>query len=500
MTLFALYMARRRSRKGVVTKEKVEGELFKFHLQSRTQTFETGELSDYIEQFYEFLHERFSEEFAGSANDWVVNDYSKVKDIVIGQFVPEKLWHDSGKTQSVSPEMTIDMLLEMIDDQYLIPSGITNPTPEHFKNLDLGGRSQIKVFLEKDTSEFDKRNQFIYILTGGEFKDRIYGATMLQKMRGDISFIAIDPRFEALFTMLSPLESFSSEDGHLLNSMVVAAGSKDNHFGYFGRDGELRCASVIGESVFAKSCNDSTSTDHYWWHGDEMGWMTTIRGGEVVPTGTRVNKVSGAVMDMMSLVTDEMDSPIHPDFDPYIFIGRDKIHRIRESHPVEHIILAGNALFALNVEKMREAGVTIPVDCVEFNDKTLKQLLKDQKQIIWESDAWDNFGWQLTQINAEMGESMIECMLKHNAEVRRVTDAWFLDISIFTEDSCRIGDNIVDIFQALNPYHITNDSKFSVKSIRAMPRVTPSEMTDEEIHRILGKLSTICGCTDGMEE
>ena len=96
MTLFALYMARRRSRKGVVTKEKVEEELLNFHLQSRTQTFETGELSDYIGQVYEFLHERFSEEFSGSANDWVVNDYSNVKDIIIGQFVPEKLWSDSG--------------------------------------------------------------------------------------------------------------------------------------------------------------------------------------------------------------------------------------------------------------------------------------------------------------------------------------------------------------------------------------------------------------------
>ena len=70
----------------------------------------------------------------------------------------------------------------MIDTYYIIPEGITNPSPEHFKNLDLGGRSQIKVFLEEDTSEFNKRNQFIYILTGGEFKDRIYGAYKLQEI------------------------------------------------------------------------------------------------------------------------------------------------------------------------------------------------------------------------------------------------------------------------------------------------------------------------------
>ena len=76
----------------------------------------------------------------------MVNDYDNIKDIVIG--------HGSG-------EITIDCLLQMIDTYYIIPEGITTPTPEHFKNLDLGGRSRLRFFwkrilqnLIKETSLF----------------------------------------------------------------------------------------------------------------------------------------------------------------------------------------------------------------------------------------------------------------------------------------------------------------------------------------------------------
>ena len=93
--------------------------------------------------------------------------------------------------------------------------------------------------------------------------------------------------------------------------------------------------------------------------------------------------------------------------------------------------------------------------------------------------------------------------MDHNIEICRKASDWFLDISIYT--SCHdggspIADNLHDIFMALEPYQFNSESQVCVKSIRAMPRVTPSEMTDEEIHRILGKLAGICGCTESMEE
>ena len=47
--------------------------------------------------------------------EWVVEDYDKIKEIVIG--------HDGGV------ELTIDTLLQMIDTYYIIPEGITTPTP-----------------------------------------------------------------------------------------------------------------------------------------------------------------------------------------------------------------------------------------------------------------------------------------------------------------------------------------------------------------------------------
>ena len=62
----------------------------------------------------------------------------------------------------------------MIDTYYINPEQITNPTPEHFKNLDLRRKITDKGFLEEDISEFNKRNQFIYILMAASSRTR-YG-------------------------------------------------------------------------------------------------------------------------------------------------------------------------------------------------------------------------------------------------------------------------------------------------------------------------------------
>ena len=472
-------MARRR-KMGPKTKETVTKKLHEFHFGSRTQSFGEGELEKSIDALYHFLRERFSEDFTHSQKEWVVEDYNRIKDIVIG--------HDG------TMEITIDNLLQMIDTYYIIPEGITNPTPEHFKNLDLGGRSQIKVFLEKDTTEFDKRNQFIYILTGGEFADRIYGATKLREIRNDIHFIAIDPQFEALFTMLSPLEALHNSDDELPNCLVVASGSRDNHFGFYGCSTyDVRCSSILGNSVFKESRLESGVTCFNEFKDDRNGWYKLSPYHEDAPS--RVDWVWGAMADIMS-----QGSSVTP-----TGTERDCVNQLIELtgcawHPVEHIILAGNAIFAFNVEKMREKGVVIPVECVEFMDKTLKQILKDKKREIWESAAWDNFDWQLTEINKEMGESMVKPMLEHNIEIGRKSSEWYLDISIYTDDKCQIGENLRDIFKALEPYQFNRESKVCVKSIRSMPRVTPCEMTDEEIHRILGTLAGLNESFEPMEE
>ncbi len=479
MTLFALYMARRR-KTGPKTEETVTKKLNDFHFQSRTQSYGEGELEKSIDALYHFLREKFSEDFIQSQKEWVVEDYDRIKDIIIG--------HDG------IMEITIDNLLEMIDTYYIIPEQITNPTPKHFKNLDLGGRSQIKVFLEEDTTEFDKRNQFIYILTGGEFNDRVYGASKLREIKNDIHFIAIDPQFEALFTMLSPLEALNNPEDDLSNCLVVAAGSKDNHFGFYGCSTyDVRYSSILGDSVFKKSHQESGVTCFDLYRDDSKEWYKFSPYHEDTPS--RVDYVWGAMTNIMS-----QGSSVTP-----TGLERDYMYQIIELtgcawHPVEHVILAGNSIFGFNVEKMREKGVVIPVDCVEFTDETLKRILNDKKSEIWESDAWDNFNWQLTEINREMGESMIKPMLEHNIEIGRKPEDWYLDISIYTNDNCPIGENLRDIFRALEPYQFNMESQVCVKSIRSMPRVTPSEMTDEEIHRILGTLAGLNECLEPMEE
>ena len=479
MTLFALYIARkRRNREG--SEEVIRREIHEFHMQSRTQSFDGQELRNYISTLYNFMREKFNLDFQWSSMEWVVKDYDKIEDIVIG--------HDG------SEEITIDNLLQMIDTYYIIPEGITTPSPEHFKNLDLGGRSQIKVFLEEDTSEFNKRNQFIYILTGGEFADRIYGASKLREIRNDIHFIAIDPQFEALFTMLSPMEALNNPQDELPNSLVVAAGSKDNHFGFYGCSTyDVRYSSILGDSVFKKSHKESGVTCFNEYKDDRNEWYKLSPYHEDAPS--RVDWVWGAMADIMS-----QGSSVTP-----TGTERDCVNQLIELtgcawHPVEHIILAGNAIFAFNVEKMREKGVFIPVDCVEFMDKTLRRILKDKKAEIWDSDAWHNFDWQLTEINREMGESMIKPMLEHNIEIGREARNWYLDISIYTDDKCPIGENLRDIFKALEPYQFNMESKVCVKSIRSMPRVTPSQMTDSEIHRILGTLKGLNESFEPMEE
>lgn len=479
MTLFALYIARkRRNREG--SEGEIRKEIHEFHIHSRSQWFDEQELKNYIDTLYNSMRDKFSQDFKWSSMEWVVNDYDNIKDIVIG--------HNG------SEEITIDCLLQMIDTYYIIPEGITNPSPEHFKNLDLGGRSQIKVFLEEDTTEFDKRNQFIYILTGGEFKDRIYGASKLREIRNDIHFVAIDSQFEALFTMLSPLEALHNSEEELPNCLVVASGSKDNHFGFYGCSTyDVRCSSILGNSVFKESHQESGVTCFSADRADTTEWYKFSPYHEDAPT--RVDYVWGAMMDIMS-----QGSNVTP-----TGIERDSMNKVIELtgcawHPVEHIILAGNAIFGFNVEKMREKGVFIPVDCVEFMDKTLKRILKDKKAEIWESDAWHNFDWQLTEINREMGESMIKPMLEHNIEIGREARNWYLDISIYTDDKCPIGENLRDIFKALEPYQFNLESKVCVKSIRSMPRVTPSQMTDMEIHRILGTLKGLNERFEPMEE
>ena len=134
MTLFALYIARkRRNKEG--SEGEIRKEIHEFHMQSRSQSFDEGELRNYIDTLYNFMRERFNLDFQSRSMEWVVKDYDNIKYIVIG--------HDG------SEEITIDNLLQMIDTYYINPEQITNPTPEHFKNLDLGGRSQIKVFLKK---------------------------------------------------------------------------------------------------------------------------------------------------------------------------------------------------------------------------------------------------------------------------------------------------------------------------------------------------------------
>ena len=491
MTLFALYIARRRRKEGN-SEEIIKKEIHEFHMQSRTQSFEDDDLWHSIHALYYFMREKFNEDFTLSLKEWVVKDYDRITDIVIG--------HDGRK------EITIDELLELIDTNYIIPEGITVPSPAHFKNLDLGGRSQIKIFLEKDSTELDKRNQFLYILTGGEFKDRIYGATKLHSIRGDIHFVAIDPRFETLFTMLSPLEALHNPEDELMNSLVVAAGSKDNHFGYYGPHSDsLRVSSILGNSVFKESHRDSGMI--LFETGDiQNDWYRFAPNFVETSAPSRIDKVWGAMMDIMSqrysggtFFAPEPDTEYPSDI-------RDSIKYLKglrgcEWRPVEHIILAGNALFAFSVEKIRGRGVTIPLDCVDFGDKTLKRILKDKKQEIWESDAWDTFDWQLTHINKEMGESMIQPMIEYNAEMGRDFSDWFLDINIYIDEASRdIGDNLADIFRALEPYQFNISGEFCVKSIRSMPRVTPGEMTDEEIHRILGNLTEICGCLESMDE
>lgn len=494
MTLFALYTARRRSLGGVdeTTPPESEGAF-------------TSAFNYFKATFCQLFWEDTCDSASDSGNPFIEN-YNQIKDITIGHMTPQKLWNDSGEKEPISPDITIDRLLEMIDEKYIIPEGITHVTPEHFKNLDLGGRSQSKVFLEQNTSEFDKRNQFIFIVTGGEYKHRIFGATKLHNMRPDISFVAIDPRFEAIFTMLSPLEEFFSDGGHLLDNLVIAAGSKDNHLGYFNKSSEeLRFASILGESVFKNAFQTALewNDDIHWWHGAEIGWTTTRPEFPVTSTGTRIERVSRAMANMLSRVTDHIDSPTHPDFDPEnppaSLTDMDRIAKaMRAFYPVKHITLAGNALFALNVEKMRIAGVEISVDCVEFNDRTLKSILKDKKEALWASDSWDSFEWQFKHIDQATGESMVQAMIANNSENGEPGDEWFLDIGLFTKENCPLGGNLVEIFQSVGPYMFNANETVGVETIRAMPRITPSCMTDSEIHRILEKLEHIFSNTDDI--
>ena len=71
MTLFALYMARRRRKEGN-SEETIKKEIQEFHMQSRTQSFGEGELEKSIDALYHFLRERFSEDFTQSQKEWVV--------------------------------------------------------------------------------------------------------------------------------------------------------------------------------------------------------------------------------------------------------------------------------------------------------------------------------------------------------------------------------------------------------------------------------------------
>ena len=68
MTLFALYMARRR-KTGANTEETVTKKLHEFHFGSRTQSFSEGELEKSIDALYHFLRERFSEDFTHSQKE-----------------------------------------------------------------------------------------------------------------------------------------------------------------------------------------------------------------------------------------------------------------------------------------------------------------------------------------------------------------------------------------------------------------------------------------------
>ena len=224
---------------------------------------------------------------------------------------------------------------------------------------------------------------------------------MLHNMRPDISFIAIDPLRGA-----SILPQLISEEGHLLDNLV-AAGSKDNHlvFNKSSRELDLR---HFGELFQECVPNSFGVKDH-----SLVAFEKLVDDRPEFPIPTRIERVFRAMTDMFSRVTDHINSPAHPDFDlknpPASLADMDRIAKaMRALYPVKHITLAGNALFALSVEKMRTAGVEISVDCVEFSDRTLKSILKDKKEALWASTMG-----KLTAVPLpnQTGESMVQVTL-----------------------------------------------------------------------------------------
>ena len=93
---------------------------------------------------------------------------------------------------------------------------------------------------------------------------------------------------------------------------------------------------------------------------------------------------------------------------------------------------------------------------------------------------------------------MVQAMIANNSENGEPGNEWFLDIGLFTNEKCPLGGNLVEIFQSVGQYMFNANGTVGVETIRAMPRITPSEMTDSEINRILKKLERIFSTTDDI--
>ena len=105
------------------------------------------------------------------------------------------------------------------------------------------------------------------------------------EIRNDIHFVAIDPQFEATLHYAFTTEALHNSEEELPNCLVVASGSKDNHFGFYGCSTyDIRCSSIPGNSVFKESHQNAGVTCFSADRADTTEWYKFSPYHEDAPT------------------------------------------------------------------------------------------------------------------------------------------------------------------------------------------------------------------------
>jgi hypothetical protein len=397
----------------------------------------------------------------------IVNGYDSIKDQCIGNIA----------SSDMRGGITIQGLMELIEEKYIKKNKIDNPSPKDFKVLDLGGRDQ-SALLDglpySKSASWSRLTNDLYILTGGASTSRIQAAQTLCSACVTKTFVALDPHFESIFTIVSPVRHHKLNAGQLSNSLIIATGSTDTHFGYIREKNTsvvLAC-NMIGQSPVVEHLYPERAV---WCHGI-------------------LHK------DIPRIVTESIEQMFSV---PSRYLGT-----------VDTVILGGNALFAFDAKAIREHGIEIPHTCVELSDKFLKKLIGDKTQQIWESTSYDTFSWSLKQITYDMGVEMVKTMryrvprgsqevggpipelepptllrraTGNQADERtRTTDRSSLcRFMFFTGDAPSPSNHLCQVWKGVNA---AINVGIGIKSIMTLPRDCPKEMDTEELKVVLDHL------------